>query len=73
MDKLLHFTAGMVIFWVASYFMACPIIPVIVIGMLKEVYDEVIKHSYADVWDIVVTVAGGLVMWLIIFIDLVVV
>ena len=65
-DKLYHFLAGMIIFWVASYFMACPIIPVVVIGALKEVYDRIIKHSYVDVWDFLATVAGGLIVWVVI-------
>ena len=64
-DKLYHFIAGMFIFWVASYFMACPIIPVIVIGALKEIYDKVIKHSYADWLDFVATVMGGLIIWVV--------
>ena len=64
-DKLYHFIAGMVIFWVASHFMACPIIPVIVIALLKEKYDQVIKHSYADFWDFLATVAGGLIVWVV--------
>jgi len=62
-DKLYHFIAGMIIFWVASYFMAYPIIPVIIIGAAKEVYDKIIKHSYADWWDFLATVAGGLIVW----------
>ena len=65
-DKLYHFIAGAIIFWVASYFMSCPIIPVIVIGTGKEVYDKIIKHSYADFWDFLATVAGGLIVWVVI-------
>lgn len=60
MDKLLHFFAGAIIFLVASYFIAYPIIPVIVIGILKEVYDLKVKKSYIDFWDIIATVIGGL-------------
>jgi len=65
-DKLYHFIAGMIIFWVASYFIACPIIPVIVIGALKEIYDKIIKRSYADFWDFLATVTGGLIIWVVI-------
>ena len=64
-DKLYHFIAGMIIFWVASYFMACPIIPVIVIGATKEIYDRVIRHNYADFWDFLATVAGGILIWVV--------
>ena len=63
MDKLLHFLAGIFIFWVASYFLACPIIPVIVIGIGKEVYNLKVKKSYMDFWDFIATVAGGLIVW----------
>ena len=64
-DKLYHFIAGMIIFWVVSHFMDFAIIPVIVIGALKEVYDRIIKHSYVDVWDFLATVAGGLIVWVV--------
>jgi len=33
-DKIYHFITGMIIFWIASCFMAYPIIPVIVIAIL---------------------------------------
>jgi len=36
-----------------------------VIGALKEIYDKVIKHSYADWWDFLATVAGGLIIWVV--------
>ena len=65
-DKLYHFIAGVFIFWVASYFMTYPIIPVIIIAILKEVYDLKVKKSYMDFWDILATVAGGLIMWVVI-------
>ena len=64
-DKLYHFIAGMIIFWVASYFMTCPIIPVIAIGAGKEVYDKIIKHSYVDIWDFLATGAGGILIWVV--------
>ena len=64
-DKLYHFIAGAFIFWVASYFIICPIIPVIIIGAAKEAYDRIIKHSYMDFWDFLATVAGGLIIWVV--------
>jgi len=64
-DKLYHFLAGAIIFWVASYFIAYPIIPVIIIAVLKEAYDLKIKKSYFDFWDILATVAGGLIIWMV--------
>lgn len=63
-DKLYHFIAGMVIFLIASYFMSFAIIPVVIIAVLKEVYDLKVKHSYMDIWDIVATLCGGLTMYL---------
>jgi len=65
-DKLYHFLAGMIIFWVASYFMVYPIIPVIVVGAAKEVWDKIIKHSYADWLDFLATVMGGILIWVVI-------
>ena len=65
MDKLYHFIAGAIIFWIASYFVSYAIIPVIVIGIGKEIYDLKVKKSYMDFWDIVATILGGLVMWVI--------
>jgi len=66
MDKLLHFIAGMVIFLMANYFITYPIIPVIIIAVLKEVYDLKVKKSRMDFWDFIATVAGGLLMWVVI-------
>jgi len=65
MDKLLHFIAGMVIFLMANYFITYPIIPVIIIAVLKEVYDLKVKHSYMDIWDIMATIAGGVLVWVV--------
>jgi len=66
MDKLLHFIAGAGIFWVANYFTSYAIIPVIIIAILKEVYDLKVKHSYMDIWDILATIAGGVLIWAVI-------
>ena len=65
-DKFYHFIAGAVIFWVASFFMSYAIISVVIIALLKEIYDQVIKHSYADTWDVLATIAGGIVIWVVI-------
>ena len=65
-DKLYHFIAGMVIFWVSSYFMAYPIIPVVIIALLKEIYDLRFKRSYICVWDITATIVGGILIWVVI-------
>jgi len=56
---------GQLYFWVASYFMSYAIIPVIVIAILKEVYDLKVKKSYFDILDVLATVAGGLLVWVV--------
>lgn len=71
-DKIIHFIAGAVIYLIANSLMCYPIIPVTLIAILKEIYDWKVKHNRICFWDIVATVAGGIVMWTIIFIDLVV-
>ena len=45
--------------------MGYAIIPVIVIAIGKEIYDLKVKHSYADILDILATILGGLTMWVI--------
>lgn len=73
MDKLYHFIAGAVIFWVANYFMSYAIIPVIAIAILKEVYDLKVKKSRMDFWDILATIAGGIAVYIFTWIDVLVV
>jgi len=61
-DKANHFIAGTVIYCL-SLFLLSPLvalIPVIVIGAAKEVYDEKKKKGGADIWDFLYTVAGAL-------------
>lgn len=65
MDKLYHFIVGTGIFWVANYFMSYAIVPVIVIAILKEVYDLKVKKSRMCFWDITATIAGGVLVWVI--------
>ncbi len=61
-DKLYHFIAGMFIFWVASFFINYAIVPVIIIALLKEIYDLRFKRSYMCIYDIIATIVGGAVM-----------
>lgn len=65
MDKLYHFIIGAVIFWVANYFMNYAIVLVIIIAVLKEIYDLKVKKSYMDFWDILATIAGGILIWVV--------
>ena len=64
-DKLYHFVAGMVIFLIANCFMNFAIIPVIIIALCKEIYDLKVKKSYMDFWDILATIAGGILIWVV--------
>jgi hypothetical protein len=45
-------------------------IPVIIIGALKEVYDNYSEKNNADIFDFIWTVVGGLLCELIIIINL---
>lgn len=62
-DKILHFLAGGLIFLIAQFFTSYALIPVVVIGAGKEVYDHFTEGHKTSVWDFVATVVGGLVMW----------
>lgn len=59
-DKLLHFIAGMVICLIAQRFFAepVPILIVALVGVLKEVYDE-IRGGNFSFFDLLYTLVGG--------------
>ena len=63
-DKVLHFTAGMIIMLGVAIFFASWIafLAVCVAAVLKEVRDEIVYRG-ADWRDLVITVAGGLLVW----------
>jgi hypothetical protein len=63
-DKVLHFTAGMVIMLVIAIFfpMWVALIAVCMAAIAKEVRDHVVYRG-ADWRDLVVTIAGGLFVW----------
>jgi hypothetical protein len=65
-DKLYHFIAGVIIYIFSSIILNnwASIIPVILIGGAKEVYDYYSKKGTPDWWDFIWTVIGGLVMLL---------
>ena len=61
-DKANHFIAGTVIYCL-SLFLLSPLIaliPVIVIGVTKEVYDEKRRKGAGDLIDFLYTVAGAI-------------
>jgi hypothetical protein len=60
-DKLYHFIAGVIIYIFSSIVLNnwLPIIPVILIGGAKEVYDYYSKKGTPDWWDFIWTVIGG--------------
>ena len=65
-DKVYHFFAGMVIYIFFNIFFNTwiSIIPVMVIGAAKEIYDFYSKKGTPDWWDFIWTVIGGLVILL---------
>jgi hypothetical protein len=61
-DKANHFIAGTIIYCLASLFLSpvAALIPVIIIGAAKEVYDKYSKKGTPDIIDFLYTVAGAL-------------
>lgn len=61
-DKQYHFIAGMLIYLIASAFMPVvwALLPVVIIGTLKEVYDYLSKKGTPDVNDLLFTMYGAL-------------
>jgi hypothetical protein len=64
-DKVLHFTVGMLIMLgVAIFFPAwVAFLAVCAAALLKEVRDEIVYRG-ADWRDLVITIAGGLLVWI---------
>jgi hypothetical protein len=63
-DKVLHFLAGIIIMLIVSIFFPLwvALLAVCVAALLKEARDHVVYRG-ADWRDLVVTVAGGLLVW----------
>jgi hypothetical protein len=61
-DKANHFIAGTLIYCLANVFLTplVALIPVIVIGAAKEMYDKYSKKGNPDVMDFLYTIAGAL-------------
>jgi hypothetical protein len=61
-DKANHFIAGTLTYCLASLFFppVAALIPVIIIGAAKEVYDKYSKKGTPDIIDFLYTVAGAL-------------
>ncbi|MDR1054319.1 MAG: hypothetical protein LBL90_00435 [Prevotellaceae bacterium] len=64
-DKVLHFTAGMLIMLVVSIFFPLwvALLAVCVAALAKETRDQIVYRGF-DWRDLVVTVAGGLLAWI---------
>lgn len=60
-DKQMHFISGLIIAAILSPFIGLYSIAVVaVIATAKELYDDMNKAIHTpDIWDLVVTVAGG--------------
>ena len=71
-DKANHLIYGIAIYMLSYIFLDrfYAMIPVIIIGALKEVFDYYSKKNNADIFDFIWTVVGGLVCELIIIINL---
>jgi hypothetical protein len=61
-DKQMHFISGLIIAAILSPFIGLYSIAVVtVIATAKELYDDMNKDIHTpDIWDLVVTVAGGI-------------
>ena len=61
-DKQMHFLSGLIIAVILSPFIGLYSIAVVaVIATAKELYDDMNKDIHTpDIWDLVVTVAGGI-------------
>ena len=61
-DKANHFIAGTVIYCLSLFILSplVALIPVIIIGAAKEVYDEKKRKGGADIMDFLYTVAGAI-------------
>lgn len=60
-DKFMHIVAGFIIAGVLTPFMSWySVVLVSLIATAKEIYDDVNKDIHTpDVWDLLVTIAGG--------------
>jgi branched-subunit amino acid permease len=60
-DKFLHFICGFIIAAVLTPFIGWySVLVVSIIATAKELYDDMNKDTHtADVWDLLVTIAGG--------------
>jgi hypothetical protein len=60
-DKQLHFICGFIIAAVLTPFIGWySVVLVSMVATAKEIYDDVNKDTHtADVWDLLVTIAGG--------------
>jgi len=61
-DKQYHFIAGMLIYIIACLFMPSiwALLPVVVIGTAKEVYDYVSGKGTPDINDLLYTIYGAM-------------
>lgn len=71
-DKALHFIAGLLVVAIAATIFPCvadwAIVFALIAGVSKEIRDEIVYGSF-DWKDLVVTIAGGLVMQVFIWLN----
>ena len=74
-DKIMHFTAGALIYLTIIildllniYTFASPLLMVLLAGIAKEIHDYFFDSHKACIMDILATVAGGLLVYLVLII-----
>ena len=61
-DKVYHFAGGAIVFAATVAFIGAKyaLALVIIVGVLKEIYDAINKDKHtADIWDAIATALGG--------------
>lgn len=61
-DKANHFIVGTIIYVLASFILSpiFAIIPVVIVGLAKEIYDYITKTGTPDMIDLLFTILGAL-------------
>jgi hypothetical protein len=67
LDKANHFIYGTLVYFLSSFFLTplLSLIPVIIIGALKEIYDYYSKTGTPDIVDFLYTIFGAIPVFII--------
>lgn len=71
-DKLLHLNAGAFVYFIFSLFSGVAIcfLAVVLVAILKEVFDKYIKKSTFCYMDIIYTILGGILMFIMLWLKI---